>query len=78
MPRGDSGACAVPPSPSRQNNNPRRQTRQGKRSTSVLPRRPGDGARAGSDARHVSITTLGNGYLGSRIDEERSEMRYLV
>ena len=22
--------------------------------------------------------TLGNGYLGSRIDEERSEMRYLV
>ena len=26
----------------------------------------------------VSITTLGNGYLGSRIDEERSEMRYLV
>ncbi|KAJ0043565.1 hypothetical protein Pint_17108 [Pistacia integerrima] len=26
----------------------------------------------------LSITTLGNGYLGSRIDEERSEMRYLV
>lgn len=26
----------------------------------------------------ISITTLGNGYLGSRIDEERSEMRYLV
>lgn len=25
-----------------------------------------------------SKTTLGNGYLGSRIDEERSEMRYLV
>ncbi|CAN7110905.1 unnamed protein product, partial [Brassica rapa subsp. narinosa] len=24
-----------------------------------------------------SKTTLGNGYLGSRIDEERSEMRYL-
>ena len=23
-------------------------------------------------------TTLGNGYLGSRIDEERSEMRYVV
>jgi len=23
-------------------------------------------------------TTLGNGYLGSRYDEERSEMRYLV
>lgn len=29
--------------------------------------------------RSLSIyTTLGNGYLGSRIDEERSEMRYLV
>jgi hypothetical protein len=26
----------------------------------------------------VNFTTLGNGYLGSRIDEERSEMRYLV
>lgn len=26
----------------------------------------------------VFTTTLGNGYLGSRIDEERSEMRYLV
>ncbi|CAN7087952.1 unnamed protein product, partial [Brassica rapa subsp. narinosa] len=25
-----------------------------------------------------SKTTLGNGYLGSRIDEERSKMRYLV
>ena len=25
-----------------------------------------------------SQTTLGNGYLGSRIDEERSKMRYLV
>ncbi|CAN7088908.1 unnamed protein product, partial [Brassica rapa subsp. narinosa] len=24
-----------------------------------------------------SKTTLGNGYLGSRIDEERSKMRYL-
>ena len=26
----------------------------------------------------IILTTLGNGYLGSRIDEERSEMRYLV
>lgn len=25
-----------------------------------------------------NYTTLGNGYLGSRIDEERSEMRYVV
>lgn len=28
--------------------------------------------------RIESTTTLGNGYLGSRIDEERSEMRYMV
>lgn len=29
--------------------------------------------------RHIlHKMTLGNGYLGSRIDEERSEMRYLV
>ena len=26
----------------------------------------------------LNNTTLGNGYLGSRIDEERSKMRYLV
>lgn len=26
----------------------------------------------------ITQTTLGNGYLGSCIDEERSEMRYLV
>ncbi len=26
----------------------------------------------------LGVTTLGNGYLGSCIDEERSEMRYLV
>ena len=25
-----------------------------------------------------NMTTLNNGYLGSRTDEERSEMRYLV
>ncbi len=29
-------------------------------------------------ASFESQTTLGNGYLGSRIDEERSKMRYLV
>jgi hypothetical protein len=28
--------------------------------------------------RFKSNTTLNNGYLGSRNDEERSEMRYLV
>jgi trehalose/maltose hydrolase-like predicted phosphorylase len=26
----------------------------------------------------IILKTLGNGYLGSRIDEERSKMRYLV
>lgn len=30
-----------------------------------------------SDAMIIHMT-LGNGYLGSRIDEERSKMRYLV
>jgi trehalose/maltose hydrolase-like predicted phosphorylase len=30
------------------------------------------------NTRGVTDTTLGNGYLGSRIDEERSKMRYLV
>ena len=34
--------------------------------------------RCGSSGIRISRTTLGNGYLGSRIDEERSEMRYLV
>lgn len=29
-------------------------------------------------ALHNSCMALGNGYLGSRIDEERSEMRYVV
>ena len=28
--------------------------------------------------QHLKEMTLGNGYLGSRYDEERSEMRYLV
>lgn len=35
-------------------------------------------ARRGKRKRQIIHTTLGNGYLGSRIDEERSEMRYLV
>ena len=39
---------------------------------------PGNGVRAVGDILPRYITTLGNGYLGSRIDEERSEMRYLV
>ena len=34
--------------------------------------------RAGVDVLYLSKMTLGNRYLGSRIDEERSEMRYLV
>lgn len=29
-------------------------------------------------SERLTKTTPGNGYLGSRIDEERSEMRYLV
>lgn len=41
-------------------------------------RQPGDGVCAEAVLELKSKTTLGNGYLGSRIDEERSEMRYLV
>lgn len=40
--------------------------------------RPVRGARGRACASFETKTTLGNGYLGSRIDEERSEMRYLV
>ena len=37
------------------------------------------GARCvGDSSESINQTTLGNGYLGSCIDEERSEMRYLV
>ena len=40
--------------------------------------RPGLGVWGWSILVVLFTTTLGNGYLGSRIDEERSEMRYLV
>lgn len=49
--------------------------------TARVPDGPGDGVplgRAQDFNRVLHQTTLGNGYLGSRIDEERSEMRYLV
>jgi trehalose/maltose hydrolase-like predicted phosphorylase len=39
---------------------------------------PIHGVRDALTHHEYTITTLGNGYLGSRIDEERSEMRYLV
>jgi trehalose/maltose hydrolase-like predicted phosphorylase len=39
---------------------------------------PGHGALGAAIHQLITIMTLGNGYLGSRIDEERSEMRYLV
>ena len=42
------------------------------------PSRPVRGSCGGKRAALLTQTTLGNGYLGSRIDEERSEMRYLV
>lgn len=57
----------------------RREKRQGNRIDRVRPSAPETEchwARAGFSRVHQ--TTLGNGYLGSRIDEERSEMRYLV
>lgn len=36
------------------------------------------GCRVGCRGSEKENMTLGNGYLGSRIDEERSEMRYVV
>ena len=56
---------------------PRRGLRQGTQTRSNHGRL-GNGVRAVGDILPRYITTLGNGYLGSRIDEERSEMRYLV
>jgi hypothetical protein len=44
----------------------------------ACPPAPGPPARGGGTCPYLNVTTLGNGYLGSRIDEERSEMRYLV
>ena len=59
-------------------NEPRRGMRQGKLTEVSASHRPVRGVLW--ENWHLSnvITTLGNGYLGSRIDEERSEMRYLV
>ena len=41
-------------------------------------RGPRHGAPSALASYELFKTTLGNGYLGFRIDEERSEMRYLV
>ena len=57
--------------------NPRRRRRQG----TLILTCEGEGWLAGltpSNDDPLIHTTLGNGYLGSRIDEERSKMRYLV
>lgn len=43
-----------------------------------VPSLPVPGRHGGVASFLRNRTTLGNGYLGSRIDEERSEMRYLV
>ena len=43
-----------------------------------FPSLPVPGRHGGVASFLRNRTTLGNGYLGSRIDEERSEMRYLV
>ena len=61
-------------------NEPRRKPRQGTPNELAFTPRPRDGVRSGCVSYSVLYvkTTLGNGYLGSRIDEERSEMRYLV
>lgn len=46
------------------------------RPRSRCPRGQRRDSRVAEEIKHEM--TLGNGYLGSRIDEERSEMRYLV
>lgn len=56
---------------------PRRRSRQGTQTNSPAPR-PASVCGGRSILVVLFTTTLGNGYLGSRIDEERSEMRYLV
>ena len=45
---------------------------------SIASRLPWATGGVGDGVSIYNKTTLGNGYLGSRIDEERSEMRYLV
>jgi hypothetical protein len=66
--------------PAAQNNKPRRGKRQGllKKWTAFPRLRPFAARNGGPKAPVESNTTLGNGYLGSRIDEERSKLRYLV
>ena len=89
--RGDAPAAGAPPSRptprgeglvpllAGETTNPRRGLRQGNLTREHAPAAP-ETVRRGVRRllSHVSKTTLGNGYLGSRIDEERSEMRYLV
>lgn len=70
---GPAAMRAFPSVPVPGKHKTRRGLRQGNSSgNNVLP--SACGGQLGSD----TLTTLGNGYLGSRIDEERSEMRYLV
>lgn len=59
-------------------NEPRRGKRQGKHKTLLASRSPRSRCAPEDRACVEFKTTLGNGYLGSRIDEERSKMRYLV
>ena len=66
--RTDRGAAKEPTAP------------KASRNTAMPRAPPGRPWPAGGAPRYDELThtTLGNGYLGSRIDEERSEMRYLV
>jgi hypothetical protein len=54
------------------------QPRRGMRQGTFEKEGEDSGRPCGCPPLSVTITTLGNGYLGSCIDEERSEMRYLV
>ena len=77
---GTRAPCLAPPPSERAR--PNKQT-----PAQVAPRNSNEFARplprprsagGGAFLSYYFTTTLGNGYLGSRIDEERSEMRYLV
>lgn len=67
-----------PSVPTAEQRTPARKAPRNSNKESEAPLAPG--TVRGRDAKRspIIITTLGNGYLGSRIDEERSELRYLV
>ena len=80
--------------PANASKHPKRRERGGRNGPHLSRQNPNPGTIRAKDPKHILgrlrrtvsdgigtkriETTLGNGYLGSCIDEERSEMRYLV